>query len=268
MQVGVSTASLFMRKYNEDALPLLNELGVKTAEVFLTSFSEYGKAFGELLASRKGSLQINSVHDLNTEFEPQLFSAHPRVRADAYGWLDQVLDSANALGAPYYTFHGTSRVKRASRSGENDDFPSMIKGFEELTTHCKARGVTLCLENVEWSTYNRVGVFSRLAEAVPALRGVLDIKQARISEYPYHLYLEEMGEKLAYAHLSDITAEGKMCLPGKGIFDFETMIKRLQDVGFDGALIIEVYENDYEQEEELKISCDYLNELLYKLGTK
>ena len=197
MKTGVSTASLFLRKYNEDALPLLDSLGVKHAEVFLTTYSEYGKEFGELLASRKGNLVINSVHDLNTEFEPQLFNAHPRVKADAYGWLDKVLESANALGAPYYTFHGTSRMKRHTRSGKHDDFPSMIKGFEEIVAHCKERNVTLCLENVEWSTYNRVGVFSRIAEAVPNLRGVLDIKQARISEYPYEDYLSEMGERLA-----------------------------------------------------------------------
>ena len=43
MQVGVSTASLFMRKNNEDALPLFTRLGIPIAEVFLTSFSEYGK---------------------------------------------------------------------------------------------------------------------------------------------------------------------------------------------------------------------------------
>ena len=77
-----------------------------------------------------------------------------------------------------------------------------------------------------------------------------------------------MGEKLACAHISDVTAEGKMCLPGKGIFDFETMIKRLQDVNFNGALLIEVYENDYEKEEELKASCEYVEELLYKLNAK
>ena len=85
MQTGVSTASLFMRKYNEEALPLLNDLGVRTAEVFLTSFSEYGKAFGAVLSNVQGDLTVNSVHALNTEFEPQLFSAHPRVRDDAYG---------------------------------------------------------------------------------------------------------------------------------------------------------------------------------------
>ena len=266
MQTGVSTASLFMRKYNEEALPLLNDLGVRTAEVFLTSFSEYGKAFGAVLSNVQGDLTVNSVHALNTEFEPQLFSAHPRVRDDAYGWLDKVLESANCLRAPYYTFHGTSRVKKASRSGKYDDFPSIIKGFDELTAHCKERGVTLCLENVEWSTYNRVGVFSKIAAAVPDLYGVLDIKQARISEYPYVEYLREMGERLAYVHISDVDERGKIRLPGQGIFDFDTLIKRLKDVGFDGALLIEVYKNDYGDEQELKTACDYLDEILYKHG--
>ena len=264
MQTGVSTASLFMRKNNEDALPLLNDLGVKTAEVFLTSFSEYGKDFGELLAKVKGGLKINSVHALNTEFEPQLFSAHPRVKADAYFWLDKVLEGAVCLDAPYYSFHGTSRVKKASRSGKYDDFSAMIQGFAELSAHCKARGVTLCLENVEWSTYNRVGVFSKIAEQVPSLRGVLDVKQARISGYPYEEYLREMGERLAHVHISDVDENGKIRLPGQGIFDFDTLIKRLKDVGFDGALLIEVYKNDYADTAELKTACDFVDEILYK----
>ena len=76
MKVGVSTASLFMRRNNEDALTLLNELGVKTAEVFLTSFSEYGEDFARILNIRKGDVSVNSVHILNSQIEPQLFSAH------------------------------------------------------------------------------------------------------------------------------------------------------------------------------------------------
>ena len=140
----------------------------------------------------------------------------------------------------------------------------MIKGFTELTVFCQARGVTLCLENVEWSTYNRPGVFQKLAAEIPALRGVLDIKQARISEYPYEEYLTEMGERLAYVHVSDVNEQGKICLPGRGVFDFDTLVKRLKDVGFQGALLIEVYKNDYENVQELKISCDRLQEILYK----
>ena len=264
MKTGVSTASLFLRENNEDALPLLEKMGVKTVEVFLTSFSEYESDFAALLAKRKGRLCINSVHALNTEFEPQLFSLNERVRTDAYAWADKVLNAARILGAPYYTFHGTSRVKRSTRSGKNDNFPMMIEGFSRLVAHCQDKGVCLCLENVEWSTYNRPGVFGILAKEIPALRGVLDIKQARISEYPYEQYLTEMGERLAHVHVSDVDGAGNLCLPGKGAFDFDTLIKRLKDVGFDGAILIEAYKDDYARVEELKTSCDYLNELLYK----
>ena len=266
MKAGVSTASLFMRENNEDALPLLEGLGVETVEVFLTTFSEYGYPFADILKERKGGLTVNSIHDLNTGFEPQLFNAHPRVKADAYGWLEKVLQSANALGAPYYTFHGTSRMKRAARSGANDNIPKMIEGFAELSDFCNAKGVQLCLENVEWSTYNRPGVFTALAKEIPNLRGVLDIKQARISGYAYEEYLSEMNSRIAYAHLSDCNDMGQMCLPGKGNFDFDTLVQRLQDVGFDGALLVEVYTGDYGEARELKESCDYLNELLYKHG--
>ncbi|MBQ7879361.1 MAG: sugar phosphate isomerase/epimerase [Clostridia bacterium] len=266
MRAGVSTASLFLRKYNEEALPLLNDLGVHVAEVFLTTYSEYGKDFAEKLSAVKGDIFVNSVHILNTQFEPQLFNAHPRAKADAFAWLDKVLESAQVLGAPYYTFHGTARVKRASRSGKNDDFQKMSDGFFAIAQRCEEKGVTLCLENVEWSTYNRPGVFSRIAEQVPSLRGVLDIKQARISEFPYESYLTEMGEKIAYVHVSDVDERGKICLPGKGVFDFETLVKRLKDVGFDGNLLVEVYTGDYGAESQLKSSCDFLNEILDKYG--
>ena len=84
MKIGISTASLFMRLYNEDAIALISEWGVQTAEVFLTSFSEYEPKFSETLLKKKGNLNVNSVHVLNTQFEPQLFSDHPRVRSDAF----------------------------------------------------------------------------------------------------------------------------------------------------------------------------------------
>ena len=264
MRTGVSTASLFLRRNNEEALPLLHNLGIKTAEVFLTSFSEYGAAFAKTLKEASSGVEAFSAHVLNTQYEPQLFAVHPRVKADAYYWLDEALKGMKILGAKRYTFHGTARVKLASRSGEQDNFPAMIKGFEELCERAQRYGVTVCLENVEWSTYNRLGVFEKISSAVPSLLGVLDVKQARISGYPYEKYLAEMGEKLSHVHVSDFDERGKMRLPGKGAFDFETLVDRLKDVGFDGPLIVEAYKDDYEKEEELKTACEFLNEILYK----
>lgn len=264
MQTGISTASLFMRKQTEEALPLIEALGVYNAEVFLTTFFEYREEFARQVAKTKGKVCVNSIHTLNTNFEPQLFHLSPRVRADAQYWLEEVCKSAQALGAKYYTFHGTARFKRSAKSGKTDNFANFIQCFEDICARCAKYGVTLCLENVEWATYNRVGVFSAIADEVPALRGVLDIKQARISGTPYEQYLEEMGEKITHVHISDIDEQGKMCLPGYGTFDFDTLVKRLKDVGFVGKLFLEVYRNDFDTVDQLKTSCQYVDEILYK----
>ena len=81
----------------------------------------------------------------------------------------------------------------------------------------------------------------------------------------YGDYLDEMGEAIVTVHLSDVNEEGRMCLPGRGTFDFETLFRRLADVGFRGAMLIEAYQNDYGTESELKDSLCYLRELAEKI---
>lgn len=256
MKVGISTASLFGRLYNEDALPLLNEWHVTTAEVFLTSFSEYEPDFARTLAGRKGELNAYSVHVLNTQFEPQLYNDHPRVKADAYAWLEKAMRSARILGAERYTFHGPARLKRTYK----EDIPRIGRLTQEIFSFCKRFGVTLCYENVEWAFVNRTGIFSELVKYCPALLGVLDIKQARLSGYDYREYLAEMGSRISHVHVSDVDAEGRMCLPGRGAFDFDELFRRLADVGFRGPVLIENYGRDYKELKEIKDSLDFLSE--------
>ncbi len=260
MKVGISTASLFLRKNNEEALPLFDAWGVPCAEVFLTSFCEYTPAFAQTLAAAKGKVEIHSVHVLNTQFEPQLYAEHPRVLEDAYGWLRKVLVSANILGARNYTFHGIARLKRTFR--ENwQRFSALTAQIYET---CRAAGVRLCYENVEWALYNRPGLFALLKKDCQGLGGVLDIKQARITGYDWRDYLADMGRDLATVHVSDISADGKMCLPGRGVFDFAELFARLRGIGFDGAVLIENYARDYDEPEELRRSFEYLADLAAK----
>ena len=260
MKVGISTASLFLRKNNEEALPLFDAWGVPCAEVFLTSFCEYAPAFAHTLAAAKGGVEIHSVHVLNTQYEPQLYAEHPRVLEDANGWLREVLASANILGARNYTFHGIARLKRTFR--ENWQRFSAITA--QIYETCRAAGVRLCYENVEWALYSRPGLFALLKKDCPDLGGVLDIKQARITGYDWREYLADMGESLATVHVSDVTAEGKMCLPGQGVFDFAELFARLRGIGFDGAVLIENYARDYDEPEELRRSFEYLADLAAK----
>ena len=260
---GVSTASLFMREMNEDALTVLNDLGVRSTEIFLTTLSEYGEEFARLLASRKGSLQVNSVHLLNTQFEPQLFGGHPRAKADAFGILRGAMASAHIFGARYYTFHGFTRLKKNSVP---PDAGRVAASLSEISGVCAEYGVTLSLENVHWALYNRPGIFRALRAHFPGLRGVFDVKQARLSCYPYPMYIRDMEGCISHVHLSDVDEKGKICLPGRGVFDFEECFRRLKDAGFDGAALIEVYAGDYGDYAELRRACDYLDEIIYKIS--
>ena len=262
MKTGVSTASLFLRCENEEALPLIDSLGVKTTEVFLCSFSEYNAAYAESLLPKKGGVHIHSVHALSTQYESQLFSLNARTQADAYYWLDGVLQAAKVLGAKFYTFHGAARMKKGSKT--SDKFSVWGKGLSEISALCADYGVRLCLENVEWAICNRPEVFLELVKECPSLLGVLDTKQARIYGVDYGEYIKAMGDRIAHVHVSDIDGNGKMCLPGKGTFDFSELLNRLNGVGFDGPLLIEAYKEDYKEPQELKEACDYLDELLYK----
>jgi len=262
MKIGVSTASLFLRKNNEEVFPLFNSLGIKYAEVFFTSFQEYGEEFAKIMRAQQGDITVNSVHALNTQFEPQLYSAHPKVREDAFSVLNRFLSGAKIIGAKYYTFHGPARIKRTGNYDRFLSSPDTLKIFE----FCLSYGITLCYENVEWALYNRPGLFKKLKEVCPPLMGVLDIKQARISGFSCADYIGDMGENIAHVHVSDIAADGKMCLPGRGTFDFDDLFRRLLDVGFNGCVLIEAYNGDYGDVEEIARSCEFLKEKAYKYG--
>lgn len=262
MQVGISTASLFRRFFTEDAIAKLNELGVQTTEVFFESYCEYNKEFGQLLKKVKGDIAVHSIHTLTTQFEPTLYSVNQRAREDSFKLLDGVLSAGEQVNAKYYTFHGGARIKRTPMV---INFERVGKITNEIIERCKLHNMLLAYENVHWAYYNYIGFFNELKKYSPQIKGVLDIKQARQSGVDYREFIKEMNSDIVTVHLSDIKESGKMCLPGKGTINFDETFSMLNDVGFDGAMLIEVYENDFESLEELVESYNYLKEKAKKI---
>ncbi len=258
MKVGISTASLFLRKYNEDALPIIESLGADVAEIFLESFCEYTEDYANILKSRLGSLKIHSIHSLNTHYEPELFSKNDRSYGDAEKIFRNVLRVAEILDAKYNTFHGRIRIKRANYS----NYEETGERFNSLLSIASNYGVEICLENVQWAMYSEAGYFDKLKHFTKQLKSCLDIKQARLSGYDYTEYLNEMSDRLRTVHISDYDCDGKVLLPGKGLFNFEKFIGELNAANFDGALIIEVYKDSYKSFDELGESLNYIKKLL------
>ena len=257
MKTGISTASLFCRYSTEDALQFLAESKVQNAEVFLESYCEYKPEFGNLLKSRMGNINVHSVHTLTTQFEPTLYSVNERAMADSHSLLRETMSTAREIGAEYYTFHGGARMKRTPLVL---DFDRVARCTQKVIDICSEYDVKLAYENVHWCYYNYVGFFKEVSKRTSGLKGTLDIKQARQSGVDYREFLKEMGKDIVTVHLSDIKSDGKMCLPGRGETDFYEMFGRLSDVGFDGALLLEVYQGDYVKEEELFESLEFIND--------
>lgn len=261
MKIGISTSSFFTREECENAIVKIKELGADCAEAFLGTFFEYRPEFAAANARRADGLEIYSVHALPTNFEPQLFSDSRRVRGDGFYWLDQLMRSAQIFGAKKYSFHGF--ISRAAGKIDYDKTAGYLNSVTEFTARY---GVDLCLENVCWCMYDRPGIFKELKSRCPGLYGVLDVKQARRSGYPVNMYIEDMRGAISHVHLSDIDENGKICLPGKGIYDFGEIFRRLKDSGFDGPCLIEVYGDNYGDYSELKNSLDFLKEVAYKIS--
>lgn len=265
MQTGISTASLFGRKHTEDGLQFLSQKGVETAEVFLESYSEYTKDFGVFLNGVKGNMPVHSIHTLTTQFEPQLYSLNDRAMEDSFKLLDGTLQCAKEIGARYYTFHGVARLKRTPIT---INFERVAKYTQKIIDECAKYGVSLAYENVHWAYYNYIGFFDELRRRTNGLKGTLDIKQARQSGVDYKEFIKEMAGDIVTVHLSDIDVNGKMCLPGRGITDFDELFMRLKDVGFDGALLLEVYQNDFDCYDQLFNSLDFISEKAHKIFVK
>lgn len=257
MKVGISTATFFTKELTENAFSVIQRCGGDTCEVFLTTFCEYESDFAHLLAERKGSLDVYSVHSLNTEFEPQLFNIAPRTYLDAEKMFRKVLEAGRILGAKAYTFHGQPRLKR------NVEFDPVFVGkrMAILGDIASEYGIKLCLENVHWATFNTPDFYRRMRSYAPNVGTVLDVKQARQSGYDWREYLDVMGNSLKNVHLSDVK-DGEIAMVGKGEFPFAELIGRLKDNGYDGPLIIEQYAKNYDSYDEVAESVKYLKNLL------
>lgn len=269
MQMSVSTASFFPRYMTEDAVDAIARLGAGAAEIFLCSFSEYDPAFARIVNEHlaENHVQAVSVHTLNSQFEPQLFSRSSRQREDARKVFRKVLQAGKVMGASLYVFHGPANIKNAQHI--RCDYPWLGEHTDDLCRMAADEGIRLTWENVFWAYYREPSFGPRVQENMrETLYYTLDVKQALLSGHDVFAYLEAMGDRLANVHICDIDENRSHVLPGRGIFDWERFADILHKKRYDGHICLEVYGESYQREEELKENFLSVRELFTRLNTK
>ncbi len=255
MRLGLSSAAFYGRLETEEAAARLGEFPVDTCEIFLETRSEYSREFGLLVKEKLRGLPCRAIHAKGTQFEGDLFGASPRQRQDAFQMLEGALDCGQVLGASIYVFHGQPDHWGGLHPGR---IPRLCETVARIGEMAGKRGIRLAWENVSWCALKKPGDAAYLAEACPGLSFVLDIKQTLRAGMDPFAFLPVMKGSLVHVHVLDFDSAGKLCLPGRGMFDFALLKRELDAIGYQGDVILEPYSAQAEDELALLGSIEFL----------
>ena len=260
MKIGVSTGCLYPELTENCVRELLAE-GFDLFEIFFNTFSElepdYLRKLNFMLNEKNAG--VRSIHPFTSSYESYLlFSGYERRFEDGVRFYEMYFRTAKQLGADFVVLHGVHDSFAAISEKE------YCRRFAVLAECAKAYGVTLLQENVNMHLSNRPGFIRTMLETIPdSANFVLDIKQALRGGYAPEEFAVLMGTKLRHIHISDCTEDDKCTLPGKGCLDYAAFFRTLQNIGYCGDLIIEVYGNSYSELSELTQSKEFLNKFVY-----
>lgn len=255
MKLGISSAGFYGRLETEQAAAYLTRFDVDACEIFLETHSEYTPAFGEEVRKRLAGLMCVSVHPKGTQFEPDIFGQSQRQVTDGLRSFEGVCRSGQALGARYYVFHGPNSPVRPI---ELEGIHHLKENVTLLIETAAKYGIELLWENVSWCALRTPAEVRRVRELFPDMGFVLDTKQAfRAGVDPLDM-LDAMGERVRHIHALDWDARGRLTLPGQGIMDWDALFRRLRNIRYAGAVILEPYPWQTKDEEEVRRCLRFL----------
>ena len=262
MYTSFSTGSLFPLEPEKAAI-VASDAGYRHIELFINCDYEQSDDYIDLflpLLEEKG-LKVGSFHPYLSGTESYiLFSDYPRRRREAIETYERSLRAASRLGAKYFILHGPGRPAPAFR----EPYPYELDVYRELCAYGASVGVEVLQENVKLFLSAFPAFFRVLSEEVPELGFNLDLKQAAQSGQSYEEMIAVMGSRIKNVHINDLDVSGRCRLPGDGLINYQHVFSLLDDVGYDGALVTEVYRSDFEDYDRLQISRQFLESELAK----
>ena len=243
MQLGLSTAAFYGRWETEEAAAAIAKLPLDCAEVFLQSDSEITPEFAALVRRNLGDIVCTSVHPLGS-YENYMAGRTTRQIKDAFAHFEKVLEAGAVLGANTVVDHGRHTPLLSPLPWNLEGTIGMVVGWE----------------NVCWCQLTTPDRVREAKAALPQVRFTLDIKQAMRAGCDPIEYVHAMGDQLCNVHVCDWRADGKLCLPGEGVFDFDALMSALHEVEYHGPVIVEPYLRLIESDEALLRSIAFMRD--------
>jgi D-psicose/D-tagatose/L-ribulose 3-epimerase len=169
--------------------------------------------------------------------------AHPdaAVRADAVAYVGRCLRFAAEIGAPLVQMLPSGETRLAPLAERDDEWHWSVEAMRAAAHEAERLRVRLAVEPINrYETYlvTSVGVALTYLDAVgsPWVGLTLDLFHANIEERTIPGAIRAAGSKVWHVHVADTNREGL----GRGHLDLEACLAALRDVGYEGALVLEM----------------------------
>jgi len=166
---------------------------------------------------------------------------HPdaEVRAEAVDYYLRLLDFATEVGAPMVGCHGAVERIRPVTTYEQE-VVNFVVGVQRIAERAQELGLRLAIEvlnRYESHLLNTAEAAAHFVEEVgaPNVGLLLDAYHMNIEEANLGSAIRAAGEHLSLFHAADSNRQAV----GRGHTDFAGVMRALQDIGYDDAIIVE-----------------------------
>ena len=246
--------SPFLSAYGfEDALGRIKALGYDALDygglcntedrIFHVSESEFAATLKrERAAIEANGLFVNQTHGA-WRWPAMDFSAY--ARAERYAAMATGIRGTALLGAPYFVIHCIMPFGENNPAHKDELWQMNIDHFTPLCKLAEDLGVTICFENLPFtslplSRVNETLEFVKLMNT-PTMRMCLDTGHAAVyGDSPAEAVRAIGKEYLATLHVHDNDGHAdRHWLPGEGVIDWADFTKALHEIRFEGCVSLE-----------------------------
>lgn len=161
-------------------------------------------------------------------------------------------DAANALGAHLLVMHGL-------KPGASIEEPEYFERFGALVQLGRAQGIMVAQENVVQFSSQSPVFLARMRKALGNdFHMVLDLKQAVRSGLDRSSLRGNLPAKSSMSMSAITCPAGIACPPGEGAFRFNALAALLEDAGYQGSFMIELYAGNFTDDKQLMRAKAYL----------
>lgn len=177
---------------------------------------------------------------------------HPdeSIRDNGMDYLRHCIDAAQTLGAPNLVgplYSAVGRTWQATDEEREADLKLLVRQLKELAAYAEEREVMLCVEPLNRFETSFINLAEQAIDVVdrvdsPACGIMLDTFHMNIEERSLGDAIRAAGERLQHVH----ACENDRGAPGSGHVPWEEVFEALQDIGYDGPLVIETFTSKVE----------------------